>query len=132
MVCIYCAHSTRVVNSRHQKRANQIWRRRRCTDCKAIFTSLEGVDNVLAVRVIKNGHLEPFSRDKLLLAIHDSLKHRKTAVADASYLTGTILGSIYTHLKDATIDSSKITQITLQTLGNFDKAAATHYRAFHE
>ena len=132
MVCIYCNHETIVANSRHQKRVNQVWRRRRCTHCKAIFTTLEVVDANQAVRVSKEGRLEPFSRDKLLLAIYDSLKHRKSAVADASYLTGTILGSIYTHLKDASIDSNKITRITLQTLGNFDKAAATHYKAFHD
>lgn len=131
MVCVYCKSTTQVVNSRHQKRSNQIWRRRRCSSCQAVFTTLEAADTEQAFRVAKQNHLEPFSRDKLLLTIHDSLRHRKTAQTDATALTDTVLGKLYPQFTNGVIEPKKITEITLGVLKNFDQAAATHYQAFH-
>jgi len=131
MVCIYCGNPTSVVNSRHQKKANQVWRRRKCAVCQAIFTTLEGVDATQALRVHKDTHFEPFSRDTLLLSIYDSLRHRKTAVTDATALTGTVLSRLYPLIQDATLEKDAIAEITTAILDNFDKAAATHYQAFH-
>lgn len=131
MVCVYCESETRVVNSRHQKRANNVWRRRQCMSCQAVFTTLEGPDTGQVFRVSRHTTLEPFSRDKLLLSIHDSLKHRKTAVSDASALTNTILSRLHAQLVDAVIAPEQIAQTSLDVLNNFDSVAATHYQAFH-
>lgn len=131
MVCVYCGNETKVVNSRLQKKANQVWRRRRCELCEAIFTTLEGVESSQAVRIRRNSHLEPFSRDKLLLSIYESLRHRKTAVADATALTGTILGQVYSMIDNAAIERDSVVEITGAVLERFDTAAATSYRAFH-
>jgi transcriptional repressor NrdR len=131
MVCIYCGGETRVVNSRHQKKANQVWRRRQCLVCKAIFTTLEAVDATQALRVQDNKRFEPFSRDKLLLSIYDSLRHRKTATADATALTNTILSQLYPQIENALLERDGIVEISAAVLERFDKAAATSYRAFH-
>ena len=131
MVCVYCESRTQVINSRHQKRTNNVWRRRQCVSCRAIFTTLEGTDTGQAFRVVKLNKLEPFSRDKLLLSIHDSLRHRKTAVSDASALTNTILSRLHAQLVDAVIAPEQIAQTSLDVLNKFDSVAATHYRAFH-
>jgi transcriptional regulator NrdR family protein len=84
-----------------------------------------------AFSVTSQDHLEPFSRDKLLLSIHDSLKHRKTATNDASALTSTILSSLRNQLSDAIIPTEQIAQAAYEVLSNFDTAAASHYQAFH-
>jgi transcriptional repressor NrdR len=131
MVCVYCGSTTRTVNSRHQKRLNQVWRRRRCTECGAIFTTLEAVDTNLALGLRSGTHFEPFSRDKLLLSVHDSLKHRKTALEDALALTGTIMSRLYPHVQDASLSREILIKTALDVLTHFDKAAATHYQAFH-
>lgn len=131
MVCIYCSSRTQVTNSRHQKQLNRVWRRRQCLSCHAVFTTLEGVDTIQAFRVSKQKRMEPFSRDKLLLSIHDSLRHRKTAATDATALTNTILSRLQNQLSDAVVAPEQIIQATLETLSNFDSAAASHYRAFH-
>ncbi len=131
MVCVYCSHPTKVINSRLQKKANQVWRRRQCVLCKAVFTTLEGVDVAQALRVRKGKRSEPFSRDALLLSVYDSLRHRKTATADATALTGTILGHLYPFIKNASLERYEIVKTTIETLRHFDAAAATHYAAFH-
>lgn len=132
MVCIYCGSGTKVTNSRPQKRVNGVWRRRQCLSCHTVFTSTEAVDLSGNIRVAKQKRLEPFRRDKLLLSIHDSLKHRKTATDDATGLTDTIIARLYPLMTDSVIQTVDITVITTETLKRFDKVAATHYAAFHE
>lgn len=75
--------------------------------------------------------LEAFQRDKLLLSIHDSLKHRKTATSDATGLTDTVIARLYPLMQNTIIEKIDITVITLEILQRFDKTAATHYAAFH-
>ena len=131
MVCIYCGSATKVLNSRPQKRANQIWRRRKCLTCRAVFTTIEAVDPTLALQFRHGKHTEPFSRDKLLLSVYDSLRHRKAAATDASVLTAAILSRLYAQIQDASLSRDLVTQTAAAVLGHFDPAAATHYRAFH-
>lgn len=131
MVCVYCAHQTQVINSRHQKKANQVWRRRKCTQCQAIFTTIEATDTSQALRIRRKTHLEPFSRDTLLFSVYDSLKHRQTASTDASSLTTTVLGLLYPLAVEAVIEREVVVELVSQVLKRFDKAAAVHYQAFH-
>jgi transcriptional repressor NrdR len=131
MVCIYCSSDTKVVNSRHQKKSNQVWRRRKCLSCRAVFTTIESPDTTQALRIRRNGRLQPFSRDNLLLSVYDSLKHRKTAVSDATAITSTVIGQLYPLIKEAALERDEITELTISVLQRFDRVAATHYRAFH-
>lgn len=131
MVCIYCSADTQVINSRHQKRANNVWRRRKCTGCGAVFTTTEAADlsQTIRVRRTMNG-LENFSRDALFVSVHDSLRHRPTAAADASALTATIITRLLAR-QTATIDREYIVATATDVLEHFDMAACTHYQAYH-
>ena len=132
MVCVHCGGKTRVSNSRAQKRLNQVWRRRVCTSCEAVFSTEEGVDYRGSWVVQgKSGAVQPFSRDKLFLSLHNSCQHRKTALKDAAGLTDTVINKLLTQIKDGTIYSSAISQTAQVALNRFDKAASTHYQAFH-
>ena len=133
MVCIQCSGNTRVFNSRHKKRLNQVWRRRECEQCGLVFTSLEHVDfpTSMAVRNA-SGHLEPFSRDKLLLSLYKSLQHRSTAVQDASALTDTVIGRLLAQTQHSVINDTGITSTVYLVLARFDDAASVHYQAFHK
>ena len=131
MICIYCNGDTRVTNSRHQKRANTVWRRRQCVSCATIFSTIEAADTSLSISVNHDGDLEPFQRDKLFLSVYDSLKHRKSAQIDATGLTNTMLSTIYGVAGDATIDRIAIITIVAAVLERFDTVAATYYRAYH-
>jgi transcriptional regulator NrdR family protein len=77
------------------------------------------------------GSLQPFSRDKLLLSLFVSCQHRKTALEDAAGLTETIIAKLGEHAKDAVIGYRDIAQVAQVALNRFDKAASTHYQAFH-
>ena len=132
MVCIYCGSKTQVINSRHQRRANQTWRRRECTNCQAIFTTEEQAklsEHWLVEH--KNGKFQPFNRDILFLSLYESVKHRKKAVKEASELTNTVTNKLSNAITDGKVSTESISQICLVVLNRFDKAAATSYEAFH-
>jgi transcriptional regulator NrdR family protein len=76
--------------------------------------------------------LEPFSRDKLLLDVYESVKHREHALTDATALTDTIISQISVHVQDASIQRGVIIEVTAAVLERFDNAAAVHFRAFHK
>src|SRR5271170_5351433 len=132
MVCVHCGQHTQVSNSRHQKRLNQVWRRRYCSQCGTLFTTQETPDYaaVWAVRGKTDG-LRPFSRDKLFLSLYKSCQHRPTALSDAGGLADTIISKLPVHLVDGTVASSDIARVTEVALSRFDMAASVHYQAFH-
>ena len=133
MVCFICGGDTQVTNSRHQKRPNQVWRRRACVLCDTLFTTTEAIDYTksLAVRSTKKRQLTPLNRDILLLSIYKSLGHRPTALTDASGLCATIIAKLASQAVDNIIETRAIAQTTLVALSRFDKLAAQHYQAFH-
>jgi transcriptional repressor NrdR len=133
MVCTYCGGPTSVVNSRHQKRANQVWRRRRCDNCQSVVTTVEGLDYAASLSIkTGTGALRPFQRDILFISVYDSLRHRKTAVSDAEALTATILRELpRTFTAERAVDRAELIRLVVSTLQRFDKAAAVQYAAFH-
>ncbi|HSX53199.1 MAG TPA: hypothetical protein VLF90_02415 [Patescibacteria group bacterium] len=121
-----------MANSRHQKKSNQVWRRRHCVSCQGTFTTIEQADLPLSLLYKKDlSHVEPFSRDKLFLSLYNSLKHRQTALSDASSLTATVIGKLLLTVKAASVDRSTIIQTATETLKHFDKAASVTYSAYH-
>lgn len=132
MVCIFCQSETEVYNSRPQTRSNSVWRRRRCKQCGSVFSTKEQIDYSQSIVVrTRSKRLEPLQRDKLFVTIHDSLKHRKTALDDASALTDTILNRVMPMQHNAQLETKQIIEVSLKVLEKFDKVAAVHYRAFH-
>ena len=133
MVCYVCGGSTQVINSRHQRRTNHVWRRRACVLCDAVFTTTEVIDYTksLRVRSTHSRHLEPLDRDVLLVSLYKSLGHRPTALSDAGGLTSTIIAKLTPASTDGVLATSLIAQTALVALSRFDKLAAQHYQAFH-
>lgn len=134
MVCYQCGADTQVINSRPQKRLNQVWRRRSCLLCDAAYTTTEGIDygRSLLVRSATNKRLVAFERDRLFLSLHKSLGHRATALSDASNLAATITAKVAPLAAAGVVSARTITEVALVALNRFDKLAAQHYQAFHK
>jgi transcriptional regulator NrdR family protein len=83
--------------------------------------------------VISNtGALTPFTRDKLLLSLYESCKHRKSALSDAGALTDTIIKKLLPHAQHGRVSRTLIIQTAQVALNRFDTAASTHYTAYHQ
>jgi transcriptional repressor NrdR len=132
MVCIYCQQSTNVSNSRLQKRNNTVWRRRVCTACRQIFTTVERAELNTAIVVLGDQVTEPLDRDALLVAIYESCKHRPSALHDAIGLTATAISDITKKTaSNGTISAHALHDTVRAVLQRFDPAAATIYSAYH-
>jgi transcriptional regulator NrdR family protein len=97
-----------------------------------VFTTNELVDlgGSLAVRS-KNGHLHPFSRDKLFASVLRACGHRKDAVGAAGALTATVIAKLRAHTNAASVQPQDIAAMTYETLAHFDTAASVQYQAYH-
>lgn len=146
MVCTYCSSGTDIINSRHQKRTNSIWRRRSCIDgCGSAFTTLEHVDLEKAWVVQYPGVASqqkpkskpsnipsrPFMRDTLFIGLYKSLQHRPSADTDASALCDTIVGRLQNVAQHGALTATAIATLSYQVLQRFDPVAATLYAAYH-
>ncbi len=86
---------------------------------------------MLSWRLQSGTNLEPFSRDNLFISVYDSLKHRKTALQDASSLTDTVISQCLPRVMNGALNRNDLVMAASTVLEHFDKVAATHYRAFH-
>jgi transcriptional regulator NrdR family protein len=100
-------------------------------ECGAIFSTEEQAITDKSVVFRNSSALEPFSREKLLLSVYEALRHRKTAISDATALCDTIWSKTYLHITDGAIQRDDLVRITADILKRFDKAGATVYLAFH-
>ncbi len=67
MLCPYCRETdSRVIDSRLVSGGAVVWRRRACDACTRRFTTYERLELTLPVVVKKDGHREPFERQKVL------------------------------------------------------------------
>jgi transcriptional regulator NrdR family protein len=120
-----------VANSRHQTRNNQIWRRRRCLRCKAVFTTHEAIDlsSTLLVKPAV-GPSKPFLTDFLYTELLWALSHHKQPYTAAREVTSTVIMQLL-KLQQGSITTTDISQATSQVLKRFDKQAWLRYQAEH-
>lgn len=132
MVCIYCGGNLSVVNSRKQKRNNQIWRRRKCSRCLAVFTSHEAIDTSTALLVqTGNSPPGPFMIDKLFTEILLALQDRQNCYTEARELTATVLRDLLKVRGKPIFTPKDISKTTAQALKRFDRRAYLRYQLEH-
>jgi len=130
MVCPYCKKDSHVVNSRHQKRPNSVWRRRKCVSCGAVWTSLERIELSTVWRVRTGNHLLDFRPETLLISLYEALKHRKTADIDAKYVCDTVIAKLARH-NTPELPAELIKKTAYDILRRYDKVAASLYLVTH-
>jgi transcriptional repressor NrdR len=131
MVCAYCGHETRVTNSRLQKRNNQVWRRRQCEACKAVFTTHEAIDLSSALLVGSGASTSPFLPDLLFTDTLLALQDRKDAHIAAREISSTVIQKLLKMPEKPQFSSKTISKTTAEVLKRFDKRAYLRYVAEH-
>lgn len=132
MRCVYCGGDTNVSNSRRQRRNNQIWRRRKCKACGAIFTSHEAIDLSSTLLVVSGGSTRPFITDILFTEVLLALQDRKDCYSAAREATSTIVGQLLRPPAEPVVGTKQISQIAAKVLRRLDKRAYLRYLAEHQ
>lgn len=132
MVCIYCSSETQVTNSRHQKRLNNVWRRRKCLSCGQVFTTTEAASLDRSLLFIdSNQKPHPFVQELLFLSLYNSLRHRNNALDEATHLCKSIIGRLLPLIVDGQLQRSDVIKTSCEVLKRFDGPAAVSYLAYH-
>lgn len=131
MVCIYCSGKTSVTNSRFQKRNNQVWRRRKCRSCGAIFTTHEAILLEDSLSVERNGKTEKFLADKLYTEVLLAVQDLPDCYSVAKELTATITQNLLKHASEGLIKAQAISFETSSVLKRFNKRAWLRFVAEH-
>ncbi|MDB5165134.1 MAG: hypothetical protein JWM00_24 [Candidatus Saccharibacteria bacterium] len=134
MFCINCFHeNTSVTNSRGHKKQPSVWRRRACTECGTVFTTLEKPSLAQNTQVHTNhGTKEPFNLGQLIVSIADAFSHNPNEGKKyALWLAQTVETTLSTQ-HPALLTPEDIEATTHVVLKSFDEVAAIQYAAKHQ
>ena len=136
MRCPKCGcEESKVVDSRPSESNDAIRRRRECTSCGFRFTTYERCEEVPLLVVKRDGHKEPFDRQKLMRGLLTATVKRDVPM---SALTG-LIDNIESTLRDSgktEVTSADLGSMVLKRLVSVDKVAyvrfASVYRDFKD
>lgn len=131
MVCPYCGGATDVINSREQKRSNQVWRRRRCTGCSTVFTTHESASLPQLFAVKQGEKPQAFEPDKILAELLIDLRHRSDAYEAAKELCASITQKATKNASGGLILPQDISYYAADVLKKFDKQGYLRFVAEH-
>ncbi len=131
MFCPFCRHTdSRVIDSRTSEDGLSIRRRRECPSCGGRFSTLE----TASLSVIKrNGVVEPFSRDKIVLGVRKACQGRPVSDAHLAGLAQRVEEAVRA-TGSSQIDANEIGLAILPELRKIDLVAylrfASVYKSF--
>ena len=136
MRCPRCGcEESKVVDSRPSENNDAIRRRRECMGCGFRFTTYERCEEMPIVVIKRDGHKEPFDRQKLMRGLLTATVKRDIPVASLSAL----IDDIESSLRDGgtlEVSSVDLGSMVLKRLISVDKVAyvrfASVYRDFKD
>ncbi len=136
MRCPRCGcEESKVVDSRPSENNDAIRRRRECSGCGFRFTTYERCEEMPIVVIKRDGHKEPFDRQKLMRGLLTATVKRDIPVSTLSAL----IDDIETSLRDGAkmeVSSVDLGSMVLKRLMSVDKVAyvrfASVYRDFKD
>ncbi|WP_455137164.1 transcriptional regulator NrdR [Thermophilibacter sp.] len=136
MRCPRCGcDESKVVDSRPSESNDAIRRRRECTGCGFRFTTYERCEEMPLIVVKRDGHKEPFDRQKLMRGLVTATVKRNVPVSELTSL----IDDIEATLRDQgsfEVSSADLGSMVLRRLLDVDKVAyvrfASVYRDFKD
>ena len=136
MRCPKCGcEESKVVDSRPSESNDAIRRRRECTSCGFRFTTYERCEEMPLLVIKRDGHKEPFDRQKLMRGLITATVKRDVPM---SALSG-LIDDIESSLRDKSVlevSSEDLGSMVLKRLVSLDKVAyvrfASVYRDFKD
>lgn len=136
MKCPFCSHmESKVVDSRPTEDGNVIRRRRECCACSKRFTTYEKVEDIPLMVIKKEGHREPFDRNKIMNGILRACEKRPVSIAQIESIVNDIETEVY-QSAEREVSSNEIGEKIMMHLKELDEVAyvrfASVYRQFKD
>ena len=134
MRCPFCGYEdTKVIDSRPSEGKKR--RRRECSQCGKRFTTYEIVEKPVLMVKKKDGSVEPFDREKLILGITSATKKRAVSLSEIETIVDGIENRMDNELRSE-ISTAEIGDSVLASLKEIDLVAyvrfASVYRQFKD
>lgn len=132
MRCPFCSHNnTAVKDSRTTDDQTSIRRRRVCDACGSRFTTFEHVQ-LRDLNVLKrDGHIQPFDRDKVKKAISKSVHKRQITPDQVEKLVTSIARQLEL-LGEPEIKSTIIGEMVLESLNEIDIVSYIRFASVYQ
>lgn len=136
MRCPKCGFDdSKVIDSRPAESNDAIRRRRECGACGFRFTTYERCEEMPVIVVKRDGHKEPFNRQKLMRGLLTATVKRDIPIEELTTLIDGIISSLR-DLSKLEISSEELGSMVLKRLVDLDKVAyvrfASVYRDFKD
>lgn len=136
MRCPTCGCTdSRVIDSRPVDGNDAIRRRRECTQCGMRFTTYERREDVPLVVIKKDGHKEPFDKEKIMHGLTVAMVKREVPMESLVSLINDVEASVRDKGTNE-VESKEIGRLVLTRLIDVDKVAyirfASVYRDFKD
>lgn len=136
MQCPSCGQmESRVVDSRLVTGGTVTWRRRECDTCKRRFTTYERVELTLPMVVKKDGHREPFDRQKVQKSLLIACNKRPVAT-DTLEAEAESIERAFGESGEREVSSVAIGEQVMERLKRLDEVAyvrfASVYKSFRD
>jgi len=131
MKCPFCSGITdRVVDSRENKEAQSIRRRRECLSCKRRYTTYERVDEIPYMVVKKDGRRELFDRQKVLAGLMRACEKRPVSMNQLEEIVNEIESKAIDS-PDREISSGAMGEMVMNRLRDLDKVAYVRFASVY-
>ena len=132
MKCPACHHlETKVIDSRIASDGLAIRRRRECLKCSFRFSTREEVEILNLTVVKRDGHKEPYSREKLERGLRRALEKRPITNDEFKKLVNNVERDIQIRSRDE-IKSSQIGEIVMKRLKKVDQVAYIRFASVYQ
>ena len=121
MNCPRCDHPTSILETRKAEAGAALRRRRECASCGHRFTTYERAVPEALVVIKRDGHRQPFDREKLLRSLNRATHKRKL---DPRKL-GLLVDGVEREVRDAggELSAARIGELCLDGLEEIDRGA---------
>ena len=130
MRCPFCGYEdTKVIDSRPSEGRKR--RRRECSQCGKRFTTYEIVEKPVLMVKKKDGSVEPFDREKLILGITSATKKRAVSLSEIETIVDGIENRMDNELRSE-ISTAEIGDSVLASLKEIDLVAYVRFASVYK
>lgn len=132
MRCPHCRFSeTKVIDSREVNDGQIIRRRRECEKCKFRFSTHEELELLNLVVKKRDGHKEPYNREKVIHGVELACEKRPVKPEDILKIASSVEQELQSLEKDE-IESRAIGNFVIKYLKNIDEVAYLRFASVYK
>lgn len=132
MRCPYCHfEETKVIDSREIKQGKIIRRRRECEKCKFRFSTHEELELLNLVVKKRDGHKEPYNRDKIIRGVELACEKRPLKSEDILKIISQVEQELQ-NLGKTEVESRIIGNFVIKYLKDFDEVAYLRFTSVYK